>query len=144
MTIFKAVEQRRIHLISCMKMKPLSNRFLGQKHVGSKKRTGAVISSLSERRISRHFRTPGLKLTNPRLFAITHGRNSPYLFQPVVFKPAEHQRLQKILSPLRSLITSNIFSINLFLSLREIINQSKGRVAISKMDWTEKNKIRDT
>lgn len=60
---------------------------------------GAVISSLSERRISRHFRTPRLKLTNPQLFTIIHERNSPYLFQPVVFKPVEYQRLQKILPP---------------------------------------------
>lgn len=100
---------------------------------------GAVISSLSERRISRHFRTPGLKLTNPRLFAISHGRNSPHLFPPVVFKPVEYQRLQKILSPMKSLITSNTFSINLFLSLREIIKESKGRVAIS--NWTDKIKL---
>lgn len=60
---------------------------------------GAVISSLLERWISRHFRTLRLKLTNPRLFAITQERNSPYLFQPVVFKPVEYKYLQKIFSP---------------------------------------------
>lgn len=34
MQIFKAVEEKRGHLVICVKMKPLLNEFLGKKHAG--------------------------------------------------------------------------------------------------------------
>lgn len=72
MQIFRAVEQRRIHLVICIKMKHFLNEFLGKKHVGlNQSGLGAIISSHYEGRISQHFQTPG------KLFQIPGSLRSP-------------------------------------------------------------------